>query len=83
MAAAFAAVNAAGSCMRDQRVVIHGAGTAGLGIADLMRDEWFDKASRGRTRPAVFGRWGGAGLLTDDRTEHQFDFPAPLRVAGR
>ena len=24
--------------MRDQRVVIHGAGTAGLGIADMMRD---------------------------------------------
>ena len=27
-----------GTRMRDQRVVIHGAGTAGLGIADMMRD---------------------------------------------
>ena len=29
---------AAGDRMRDQRVVIYGAGTAGLGIADMMRD---------------------------------------------
>jgi malate dehydrogenase (oxaloacetate-decarboxylating) len=36
MAAAFAAVRAAGSRMRDQRVV-HGAGTAGIGIADMIR----------------------------------------------
>ena len=39
LAAAFSAVRAAGTRMRDQRVVIHGAGTAGLGIADMMRDQ--------------------------------------------
>ena len=39
LAAAFSAVRAAGARMRDQRVVIHGAGTAGLGIADMMRDQ--------------------------------------------
>ena len=38
LAAAFAAVRAAGSRMREQRVVIHGAGTAGIGIADMMAD---------------------------------------------
>ena len=38
LAAAFSAVAAAGTRMRDQRVVIHGSGTAGLGIADMMRD---------------------------------------------
>src|ERR671910_3221529 len=38
LAAAFAGARAAGSRMRDQRVVIHGAGTAGIGIADMMRD---------------------------------------------
>ena len=31
------AVRAAGSRMIDQRIVIHGAGTAGLGIADMIR----------------------------------------------
>ncbi|MGZ8803024.1 MAG: oxaloacetate-decarboxylating malate dehydrogenase, partial [Mycobacterium sp.] len=34
LAAAFSAVRAAGSRIADQRVVIYGAGTAGLGIAD-------------------------------------------------
>src|ERR671911_2899779 len=38
LAAAFSAVRAAGGRMRDQRVVIHGAGTAGMGIADMMRE---------------------------------------------
>ena len=39
LAAAFSAIAAAGTRMRDQRVVIHGSGTAGLGIADMMRDQ--------------------------------------------
>src|SRR4029453_4397304 len=38
LAAAFAATRANGTRMADQRVVIHGAGTAGLGIADVFRD---------------------------------------------
>ena len=38
LAAAFAAVRAAGSRMREQRVVTHGAGTAGIGIADMTAD---------------------------------------------
>ena len=38
LAAAVSAVRAAGSRIRDQRVVIYGAGTAGLGIADMMRE---------------------------------------------
>src|SRR4029453_3375974 len=42
LAAAFAGVAAAGTRLRDQRVVIHGAGTAGLGIADMMRDQMYE-----------------------------------------
>ena len=38
LAAAFSGVRATGSRLRDQRVVIHGAGTAGIGIADMMVD---------------------------------------------
>ena len=37
LAAALGAVRAAGTRMRDQRVVIYGAGTAGIGIADMLR----------------------------------------------
>ena len=58
LAAAFSAVRAAGTRMRDQRVVIHGAGTAGLGIADMMRDvRWSARACPTRRRPAGSGRW--------------------------
>jgi malate dehydrogenase (oxaloacetate-decarboxylating) len=77
MAAAFAAVNAAGSRMRDQRVVIHGAGTAGLGIADLMRDEMVRQGLSWEEATRRFWALGRRGLLTDDRTEHQFDFQRP------
>src|SRR5580704_1871396 len=37
LAAALGAVRTAGTRLRDQRVVIHGAGTAGIGIADVLR----------------------------------------------
>jgi malate dehydrogenase (oxaloacetate-decarboxylating) len=37
LAAVLTAVRAAGTRMRDQRIVIHGAGTAGIGIADALR----------------------------------------------
>jgi malate dehydrogenase (oxaloacetate-decarboxylating) len=40
LAAAFAAVRAARTRMADQRVVIHGAGTAGVGIADSWQPEY-------------------------------------------
>ena len=45
--------------MRDQRVVIHGAGTAGIGIADVLRQEMIadglpaDEATAGSTRWAA------------------------------
>jgi malate dehydrogenase (oxaloacetate-decarboxylating) len=66
LAAAFAGVKAAGSRMRDQRVVIHGAGTAGIGIADMMRDVMIRE---GLSEPEATGRFwtlGSHGLITDD-----------------
>ena len=55
LAAAFAGVKAAGSRMREQRVVIHGAGTAGIGIADMMRDVMIGRDSPSRKPPAGSG----------------------------
>jgi malate dehydrogenase (oxaloacetate-decarboxylating) len=77
MAAAFAAVKAAGSRMRDQRVVIHGAGTAGLGIADLMRDEMVRDGLSREEATRRFWALGRRGLLTDYRTDQQYDFQRP------
>ena len=77
LAAAFSAVAAAGTRMRDQRVVIHGSGTAGLGIADMMRDQM---VRDGLTHDEATGRFwalGRSGLLTDDRAASMYDFQLP------
>ena len=54
LAAALCAVRATGTRMRDQTVVIHGAGTAGVGIADALRQVMIDEGlSRGRSHRTV------------------------------
>ncbi|MGK5683831.1 NAD-dependent malic enzyme [Actinoplanes sp. URMC 104] len=77
LAATFAGVRASGSRMRDQRVVIHGAGTAGLGIADMMRDvmvrEGLDPAEATRRFHAL----DRDGLLTTEHVERLRDFQVP------
>jgi malate dehydrogenase (oxaloacetate-decarboxylating) len=76
LAAAFSAVRAAGGRMRDQRVVIHGAGTAGLGIADMMRDQMIRERLPPEEAARRFWPLGRAGLLTDDN-ERLYDFQRP------
>jgi malate dehydrogenase (oxaloacetate-decarboxylating) len=77
LAAVFAALQTTGTRMRDQRVVIHGAGTAGLGIADLMRDVMVREGLSPQEATRRFWPLGRRGLLADDRTEHQYDFQRP------
>ena len=77
LAAAFSAVRAAGSRMRDQRVVIHGAGTAGLGIADMMRDQMVREGLSPEEATRRFWALGRNGILGDDRAEHLLDFQRP------
>jgi malate dehydrogenase (oxaloacetate-decarboxylating) len=83
LAAAFAAVRAAGSSMRDQRVVIHGSGTAGLGIADMMRDVMVREGLSPEEATGRFYALGRRGLLSADRLEQMYDFQRPYaRSAG-
>jgi malate dehydrogenase (oxaloacetate-decarboxylating) len=77
LAAAFSAVRAAGSRMRDQQVVIHGAGTAGLGIADMMRDQMVREGLPREEATHRFWALGRSGILADDRQEHLYDFQVP------
>jgi malate dehydrogenase (oxaloacetate-decarboxylating) len=77
LAGAFAAVKAAGTRMRDQRVVIHGAGTAGIGIADMMRDQMVREGLSREEATRRFWPLGRAGLLTDDRADKLYDFQVP------
>ena len=76
LAAAFSAVRAAGSRMRDQRVVIHGAGTAGLGIADMMRDVMIRDGLSHEEATRRFWPLGSRGLLVDDNPRLR-DFQVP------
>ncbi|MGB8997219.1 MAG: NAD-dependent malic enzyme [Pseudonocardiaceae bacterium] len=76
LAAALSAVRAAGTRIRDQRVVIYGAGTAGLGIADMMRDAMIREGLSRAEATARFYALGSRGLLVDD-TPNLRDFQLP------
>jgi malate dehydrogenase (oxaloacetate-decarboxylating) len=76
LAAAFSAARAAGTRMRDQRVVIHGAGTAGLGIADMMRDVMIGEGLSRAEATQRFYPLGSRGLLVDDSPKLR-DFQMP------
>jgi malate dehydrogenase (oxaloacetate-decarboxylating) len=76
LAAAFSAVRAAGSRIRDQRVVIYGAGTAGLGIADMMRAQMIREGLSPQEATARFYPLTSKGLLLGD-SPGLLDFQEP------
>jgi malate dehydrogenase (oxaloacetate-decarboxylating) len=77
LAAVLAAARASETRMGDQRVVIHGAGTAGLGIADMLRDVMVGAGLSPEEATRRFWCLGRRGLLTDDRADQQWDFQRP------
>ena len=77
LAAAFSGVRAAGTRMRDQHVVIHGAGTAGLGIADMMREEMIREGLSPEEATRRFWALGRRGIIADDRIDRLYDFQVP------
>src|SRR5262249_32469661 len=83
LAAAFAALRVTGARMRDQRIVIHGAGTAGLGIADMIREVMIGEGLTPEEATGRFWALGRRGLLTRDRVAQLYDFQVPYaRPAG-
>jgi malate dehydrogenase (oxaloacetate-decarboxylating) len=76
LAAVFSAVRAAGTRIRDQRVVIYGAGTAGLGIADMMREQMIREGLSRDEATRRFYPLDRQGLLVDDQP-HLLDFQQP------
>ncbi|GLW96779.1 putative NAD-dependent malic enzyme 3 [Microtetraspora sp. NBRC 16547] len=76
LAAMLGAVRVSGTPLRDQRIIVFGAGTAGIGIADQMRDAM---VRDGLDRDTAIRRiWAvdKQGLLTDDMTDLR-DFQVP------
>jgi malate dehydrogenase (oxaloacetate-decarboxylating) len=77
LAAALCATRAAGTAMRDQTVVIHGAGTAGIGIADVLRQVMIDDGLSRDQATSRFYALGSKGLLTTDYPGTLRDFQVP------
>jgi len=77
LAAAVGAVRAAGTRMRDQTVVIHGAGTAGIGIADALRQVMISERLSPAEATGRFYALGSKGLLASDYPGMLRDFQVP------
>ncbi|MFJ5534576.1 NAD-dependent malic enzyme [Streptomyces sp. NPDC093261] len=66
LAAALSAVKVSGVPMRDQRLVVFGAGTAGVGIADQLRDAMIRDGASPEQATAQIWLVDKQGLLTRD-----------------
>lgn len=77
LAAGLSAAKASGVPMREQRIVIHGAGTAGIGIAELMRDAMMREGLSEQEANARFWCLGSRGLISDRLGDKMRDFQVP------
>jgi malate dehydrogenase (oxaloacetate-decarboxylating) len=77
LAATVSAVRVCGSPMRNQRVVIFGAGTAGIGIADQIRDAMIREGLSQEEASTRFWLVDVNGLLVDDMGPRMRDYQAP------
>jgi len=76
MAAVLSALRASGTRLTDQTIVIHGAGTAGLGIADMLRDQMIREGLSPDEATRRFYPLAKQGLLVgDDPTLLDFQVP--------
>jgi malate dehydrogenase (oxaloacetate-decarboxylating) len=83
LAAVFAALRSTGARLRDQRVVVYGAGTAGIGIADMLRDAMVREGLSREEAVQRFWALGSRGLLTEEVASRLRDFQVPYaRPAG-
>jgi malate dehydrogenase (oxaloacetate-decarboxylating) len=69
-----AAARASGVPLAEQRVVVFGAGTAGIGIADLIRDAMVREGLSGEQAISRFWCLGRHGLLVDGMASGMRDF---------
>jgi malate dehydrogenase (oxaloacetate-decarboxylating) len=76
LAAAISAVRVCGTPMRNQRVVIFGAGTAGIGIADQIRDAMVREGLSKEDAASRFWCVDRQGLLTTDMVDQLRDYQA-------
>jgi malate dehydrogenase (oxaloacetate-decarboxylating) len=75
LAAAMAAARATSVPLRDQRVVLFGPGTAGIGIAEQLRDAMVRDGLDAAEAPARFWGVGSKGLLVEGMPMRDFQEP--------
>jgi malate dehydrogenase (oxaloacetate-decarboxylating) len=78
LAAVLSAVRATGMPLRDQRIVIYGPGTAGVGVVDQVRDAMVRDGLPVTEATARFWCVGRRGLLIDTMAASLRDFQVPL-----
>jgi malate dehydrogenase (oxaloacetate-decarboxylating) len=76
LAAAVSAMRICGTLLRNQRVVIFGAGIAGIGIADLIRDAMIEAGLSAEEATRQFWCVDVHGLLVDDMGDRLQDYQA-------
>jgi malate dehydrogenase (oxaloacetate-decarboxylating) len=76
LAAAVSAMRICGTLLRNQRIVIFGAGTAGVGITDLMRDVMVAEGLPPEDANRRFWLLDQHGLLTTDMGDRLHDYQA-------
>jgi malate dehydrogenase (oxaloacetate-decarboxylating) len=81
LAAVLSAARVSGVPLRDHRIVVFGSGTAGIGIADQLRDAMAAEGLSHEEATRRFWCIGRHGLLTDARTDLR-DFQAPYARAA-
>jgi malate dehydrogenase (oxaloacetate-decarboxylating) len=69
MAAVYSGLKVAGTRMKDQKLVVFGSGTAGVGIADQVRDAMIADGATQEQATAQVWLVDKQGLLFDDRDE--------------
>jgi malate dehydrogenase (oxaloacetate-decarboxylating) len=83
LAAAISAVRISGTPLRNQRVVILGLGTAGVGVADQLRDAMMREGMTQEQAARRFWCVDRQGLLTTDMRDQLHNYQAPYaRPAG-
>jgi malate dehydrogenase (oxaloacetate-decarboxylating) len=69
LAAVVAAVHQAGSRLSDQKVIVHGAGTAGIGIAEIIREAMLHQGMSPEEAHDHFWVIDRQGLVVEDQSE--------------
>jgi malate dehydrogenase (oxaloacetate-decarboxylating) len=77
MAGLFSALKVTGTQWRDQRVIIFGGGTAGIGIADQIRDQMIRNGLDPQQATRQIWIVDLPGLLTDDMLDGMLDYQRP------